>query len=975
MRRNWILLCGLLASLLFMVGCGSQGNKAPKYESVPNDMMGVRIYTLDNGLKLYTSVNKEEPRIQATVAVRVGSKNDPEETTGLSHYLEHLMFKGTSHFGTSDYAHERPYLDTITQLYEQYRALKDPAARKALYKTIDSFSYVASTYAIPNEYDKLMAAIGSEGTNAFTSNDMTCYVEDFPSNQLENWARVQGERFGELVLRGFHTELEAVYEEKNMSLDQDDSRLIDSLLYGVFSPHHYGTQTTLGTQEHLKNPSLLNIQKHFDTYYVPNNMAVCIAGDFDPDSVYAVVNRYFGSLKANDNLPTWAPVSVPAKSEPCVKYVDGLQPEELALGWLMPGARSEENLLADMVSSVLYNGSVGLLDVNVNQPLKALSSYAGHWGLTDYDVMIMIANPLQGQSLDQLRELILAQVDKLRKGEFSDSLLSAIINHDRYYDQRQMEKNRSRAMSMVESFINQTPWEWTANRAERMKKITKQQVVDFANKYLTPNGYTVVYKRQQENKNKIQIEKPAINPIKMNRDSVSQFVRAIQNATPSPIEPKFVDFSTELQQYDLREGVKVLQSKNTVNQLFNVRYRFEFGSMHSRTLAFASNYLNYIGSEKYSLQAFNQKMFALGCEMSLNVDDETTTLEVYGLNENIKEALETVEGYIRTLVPDGAKAKEFVAATLRARADAKASPQAAASYLRSFNAYGPKNPRNTLLSNAELESLDPQVMVDELKNLFDYPHTICYYAPDGVEQAKDILNAVHPAPATPRALPAKLVDFKYLTPTQPEVFHADFPMQQFMVGMYASKGTSFNLGIEPVRRVFNEYFGGSMNSVVFQEIRESRALAYSAWAGFISPSRQQDPYYTNGFIATQADKLATALSTMTGILNEMPVSEHAFSLAKEAVITSLRTNRTSARNRASYYLHLQRLGFDYDINRTIFEKVQNVSIEDLKAFYANNIKGGVYRIALLGDKSQLPTKELTTYGKLQPLSLSALYGY
>lgn len=975
MRRNMIVLCGLLMPLLLLMACGGDGSKAPKYESVPNDMLGVRIYTLDNGLKLYTSVNKEEPRIQATIAVRVGSKNDPEETTGLSHYLEHLMFKGTSKFGTSNYAQERPYLDTITQLYEQYRTIKDPEARKAFYKTIDSFSYVASTYGIPNEYDKLMAAIGSKGTNAFTTNDMTCYVEDFPSNQLENWARIQAERFGELIMRGFHTELEAVYEEKNMSLDEDDSRLIDSLMYGVFAPHHYGTQTTLGTQEHLKNPSLVNIQKHFDTYYVPNNMAVCIAGDFDPDSVYAVVNRHFGGLKPNPNVPAAQPVEIPVKREPRIMYVDGLQPKQLALGWLMPGARTEEGLLAEMVSSIIYNGSVGLLDINVNQPLKALSSYAGHWGLADYDIMMVIANPLQGQSLEQLRNLLLEQVDKLRKGEFSDSLLAAIINHDRYYDQRQMEKNRSRAMSMVESFINQTPWEWTANRAERMKKITKQQVVDFANKYLTPNGYTVVYKRQQENKNKIQIEKPAINPIKMNRDSVSQFVRDIQNATPSPIEPKFVDFTTQLQQYELRQGVKVLQSKNTVNQLFNVTYRFEFGSMHSRTLSCAADYINYLNSEKYTLQEFKQKMFALGCEMDLSVDDDATTLEVYGLNENIKEALATVEEYVRTLVPDTAKAKEFIAATLRARADSKDSPQAAIGYLRAFNAYGPKNPQNTVLSNQELQSLDPQVMVDELKSLFDYPHTVCYYSPDEKAQAEAILNEVHPAPATPRALPAKLVDFKYLTTSTPEVLHVDFQMQQFMVGMYASKGTPFSLEMEPARRVFNEYFGGSMNSVVFQEIRESRALAYSAWAGFINPSRQEDPYYTMGFIATQADKLALALETMTGILNEMPVSEHAFNLAKEAVVTSLRTNRTSPRSIPSYYLYLQRMGFDYDINRTIFEKVPNVSIDDLKAFYANNIKGGIYRVALLGDKSKLPTKALASYGKLQSLSLKELYGY
>jgi predicted Zn-dependent peptidase len=132
---------------MLAVSCGY------RYESVKGDNSATRIYTLDNGLKVYMSVNKEQPRLQTMIAVRVGSKNDPAETTGLAHYFEHLMFKGTDKFGTQNYEAEKPLLDEIERLFEVYRTTTDEAERKAIYAKIDSVSQEASKYAIPNEYD------------------------------------------------------------------------------------------------------------------------------------------------------------------------------------------------------------------------------------------------------------------------------------------------------------------------------------------------------------------------------------------------------------------------------------------------------------------------------------------------------------------------------------------------------------------------------------------------------------------------------------------------------------------------------------------------------------------------------------------------------------------------------------------------------------------------------------------------------
>ena len=298
-----------------MLGMSAQA-KDYKYETVEGDMMQTRIYTLDNGLKVFLSVNQEKPRIQTYIAVRTGSKNDPAETTGLAHYLEHLMFKGTKQFGTSNPEAEAPLLREIEQRYEAYRRLTDLEARKKAYHEIDSVSQVAAQYFIPNEYDKLMSAIGAQGTNAYTSNDVTCYTENIPSNEIENWAKIQSDRFQNMVIRGFHTELEAVYEEYNIGLSSDRRKLFATCSKMLWPTHPYGLQTTIGTQEHLKNPSIVNIKNYFNKWYVPNNVAICMAGDLDPDKTIAIIDKYF---------PLTAPVDA---------AVTGQQAEQVWVGWL-----------------------------------------------------------------------------------------------------------------------------------------------------------------------------------------------------------------------------------------------------------------------------------------------------------------------------------------------------------------------------------------------------------------------------------------------------------------------------------------------------------------------------------------------------------------------------------------------------------------------------------------------------------------
>ena len=598
-----------MLAALFTSGALCASAKDYHYTTVPGDAMQTRIYTLDNGLKVYMSVNKEKPRLQVNIAVKTGSRNDPAETTGLAHYLEHLMFKGTKKFGTIDAAKEKPYLDEITRRYETYRKLTDPAQRKQAYHEIDSISQLAAKYNIPNEYDKLMSSIGSEGTNAYTSNDVTCYVENIPNNEIENWAKVQSDRFQNMVIRGFHTELEAVYEEKNISMASDATKEFAALWNLLTPTHPYGTQTTIGEQEHLKNPSIINIQNYFHRYYVPNNVAIVMAGDFDPDKTIALIDQYFGSWKKSDNLSRPEFEAQPAITAVKDTTVVGKEQENMMLAWLFKGVNDQQNDTLDVISDLLANGKAGLFEVNLEQKMKLASAGAFNYGLHDYTAFIVQALPNKGQKLEDTRALVLGEMDKLRRGEFADELLPAVMANKKLNFYKGLDDNENRASIMVDAFINDQKWEDVAKQLDRQSKLTKKDIIDFANKHLRADNFVCVYKRIGEDKTLKKIEKPAITPIPANREYESDFVKEIKNAKVAPIQPEFLDFKKDLTVTKTSKKLPLLYKQNTQDDLFNLSFRYELGDEDDMRYSYAADYLDYIGTDKKTVSEIKQAFY------------------------------------------------------------------------------------------------------------------------------------------------------------------------------------------------------------------------------------------------------------------------------------------------------------------------------------------------------------------------------
>lgn len=493
------------------------------YYTVTNDPLNVRVYTLSNGLTVMLSVNKTEPRIQTYIATKAGSKNDPSDNTGLAHYLEHMLFKGTDRFGTKDWAKEKEQLDKIDALYEQYNKTTDEAVRKRIYRQIDSVSGVASKFAIANEYDKMLASIGATGTNAFTSLEQTVYVNDIPQNQVDKWLAIEAERFRSPVLRLFHTELEAVYEEKNISLDNDQRKVFEAMMTNLFTRHTYGTQTTIGTVEHLKNPSLVKIRNYFNTYYVPNNMAIVMAGDLDPDRTIELIAEKFSYMQPKP-VPAFTFQPEPVRNAPTVVNVMGPDAENMMIAYRMPGAATREAKYMVLVDYLLANSKAGFIDLNLVKQQKVLSASSSTWTNKDYSIHFLSGKPKQGQTLEDVRDLLLQQLDLIKNGAFDDESLKAIINNFKVDQIRSNESNDGRASAMLDAFIADIPWQNQASFIDDMSKITREELINFAKTYYT-NDYVIVYKRIGEDKSVKKIDKPEITPVDVNREDMSPFVK------------------------------------------------------------------------------------------------------------------------------------------------------------------------------------------------------------------------------------------------------------------------------------------------------------------------------------------------------------------------------------------------------------------------------------------------------------------
>lgn len=944
------------------------------YRYITNDPFGARYYVLPNGLTVITSVNKREPRLQTIIATKAGSKTDPANHTGLAHYLEHMLFKGTDKYGTANWAKEKPLLEMIDGLYEKYNQSKDEAERKKIYRQIDSVSGVAAKFAIANEYDNMMASIGAKGTNAFTWFEETAYINDIPNNRIDQWLKVEAERFRNPVFRIFHTELEAVYEEKNISLDSDDEMVIDSVMGALFRRHNYGLQTTIGTIEHLKNPSLKEIRKYFETYYVPNNMCVILAGDFNPDEAIKKVDAAFGYMKRKP-VPEYVYNKENDIQKPVEISVYGKEAEYVSFAFRFPGASGTDTELLETLEDLLSNGKAGLLDGMVTRR-EVLAADAGSFILKDYSVLYFSGTPKEGQTLEQVKDLILGQIEKLKKGEFDDNLIKAIVNNKKLSDMRSAESNGGRAFNLLDAFVVDRDRAGMLTATDKIGKLTKKDITAYAQKYLSA-APVIVYKRLGENPNVQKVDKPAITAVEVNRDKESPFVKEVLAYKPSDIKITFPDFKKDITRGSAGPN-ELLYVKNNENDIFSLNFVVPIGKKYSPNLRILQKYFGYAGTVKMSAEDYDKELYKIACSVNFYAGDEESYISLTGLNENFDMAYRLFLEKLKNLQTDQTVLNSVKEIILKERADAKKDPEDILGKLFAYGFYDGKNNANNVLTNDELKALP----VNDLKTLMDEmmasAYRIMYYGPYSYAEFEGMVNRNRPLTLTPQPAPAavKFVDLKLRTLTTNEIVTVQYDKVQTDI-VWVCNGADFKTELLPVVSLYNEYFGGGMSSVVFQEIRESKALAYSTYSDYSTPAFKKYPFRFYAYIGCQADKMGDALKAMNGLLQDMPKSESKFTAAKSLLRNSLNSSAIVGSQILFEFLRSEKLGLDVPEAQYVLERIGPLTLTDVVNFQKQYIAGKPRMIIVFGDFSKLEKEALMLKrdSEVKSLGLEEIYGY
>lgn len=936
------------------------------YITVSNDPFRARVYTLDNGLTVFLSRNTDQPRISALIGVKAGSAYEDPDATGLAHYLEHMMFKGTSKIGAINWEAEKVLIDQISDLFEEHRNTDNPAEKRAIYRKIDSLSYIAAGYVATNELDKIYTALGDNMLNAGTSYESTVYMCEIPKNEIEKWAKIESERFSDVVLRLFHTELETVYEEFNMYQDMDGTRADNLLMKMLFPQHPYG-RDIIGLPEHLKNPSMVEINKFIDNFYVPNNMAISLSGDFEFEPVVKLINDYFGKMEKSQVRKPERPVEQPLEKIQKGE-VTGPEEEFLNIAWRIGGSGTADEPVATVISSLLFNRQAGLMDINLNQAQKVKNSSAYASFLKDYGTFSLDGYPRQGQKLEEVEELMLAQLDLIKNGEFEDWMLEAIINNTKLNYMRSLERSFSRAYMMISSFIYETPFKEYVSFIDRLGTVTKDDVVRFANNILTDN-YAVVYKRLGENTGLVKVEKPDITPVNINRDLESEFARNLLAAKSPPIEPVFVKFDEALARENIYEGMNLFYAPNDINGLFSLTYMAEVGKDHNIKLPVAFGYGSLLGTSDMDAEELKKQLFRYGLTLSMSSGERSTSITISGLDENLSKAVSILEKVITDIKPDQDVLDAYIGKLLKEREDNRKNLAAIRSAIENFSLFGTDSPILYQIPESELRELRADDLTGLIKEITRYPIMVSYYGPTSMNDIRNLIIENHKAPGELMPIPER-IERKPVINTKPQVYVVDFDISQANISITANTET-LDISLIPDIQVFNNYF----SPIVFQEIREAKGLAYTATASVQLPAYEGQMIRYRAFMSTQADKLGTALDGMTDLMNRLPGDEKSFRLACDGLMNSIATQRVTNRALFSTWYSYRLQGIDRDIREDTYSRASVTTLPEMESFFTDFITRRNYSYLVVGNRNMLDFKTLNRFGQVKILSLNDIFGY
>jgi zinc protease len=928
------------------------------------DPTSVTEITLDNGLTVYLNEDPNISNVFGAVAIKGGSKRDPDDYTGIAHYFEHIMFKGTEEIGTVDFGNESIYLDSISLMYDQLGEAVGEEARNKILTKINDLSLKASSYAIPNELDKVLEKMGSTGVNAFTSKDAIVYFNYFPGNQIEKWLEVYSHRFEKPVYRLFQSELETVYEEKNMYMDNPFTQVMEIFEAELFEGHPY-SQTVLGKVEHLKNPSLRRMNQYFEKYYVANNMALILVGNFNADEVIPYINEKFGKWRSGKIEPFEAELKAIEKR---VEISKRLTPIKVGLmGFQTVHKGHKDELPLNIANSILSNSSsTGLFDKLTNEnELMAAMVMPMPYVEAGANIVVFIPK-LIGQSLSKAEKLVLGQIEELKAGSFDDALLEAIKTELIVEHEKGLENGKSRGFYILDAFLEGEEWGEILAMTDKIANITRKDIIRVANIYYGSN-YVALHSKSGFPK-KIKLDKPPYKPVEaVNSESTSVKALEIEEIPVIKEKVKFIEKGRDVFNTELNELSHFYYVPNPVNNLFELTLNYGVGTQKNKYLSYSSQLMYLLGTDQRTADEFNLEMQKLGSQFSVSSGRDYTTVRVSGLDKNFHTTLKLVAEKLYNPKGDDTKLKKLIQGAKSELKFENKDPNTVSQALRQFVLYGENSDFLNRLTVKEVKELTSDQLLGEFKTVFDYEVDIHY---SGVLPRKmvseEIVNVfLRKKPGIKSESPTY---FERKTYAEPVVFFInDKKAVQSQIHMLV-EGEINSREERAMATAFNKYFSSDMSSIVFQEIREFRSLAYSAYAHFSNPFYTDKPGYLRGFLSTQADKTTEAIDAMQELYVNIPQLPERTDHVKMALIQELNSNRPTFRNISQSVEYWRKKGYNDDPSRFNLEVYENLHFEQIISVWEKNIAHKPLIFVVVGDEKRIDMEKLKQYGAFTELS-------
>ena len=933
----------------------------------------VKEYKLKNGLTVWLNEDHSQPKVFGAVVVKAGAKDCPD--TGIAHYFEHMMFKGTNKIGTVDYDAEKTLLDSIALKYDELAATEDEAARSQIQKEINELSIRSSDYVIPNEFNRLISKYGGSGLNAATSYDATIYFNTFSPQYMSQWAEINSERLLNPVFRLFQSELETVYEEKNMYGDFIGGPVMDRLLARYFAPHPYA-YPIIGSTKNLKNPRLTEMRKFFEEYYVASNMGLILSGDFDTEAVLPVLEKTFSRIRPGE-APKHDIVALPpfkGKEKMKIKFPVPLV-KAMGMGFRGVPANHEDQVALAVAVNMLNNANgTGFLD-KLMVDRKIMASMAMNESMNEAGILAVAVIPkLMFQTYGGAEKLVWKEINRVKEGDFSDEIFNSLKQEQRRQYASNLENIDSRARIMMSLYSQGKSWEDYLQEVSGIDALTKEDVVRVARKYFSENYLCVTKTTGKYPKDNL--TKPDFSPIvPKNSEASSEYAKQLEQLPVQEVKPRFIDFQKDVETVSLTPLATLYATANPVTDIFTLNLVYQVGTLEQPKLMHLANYLQFLGTDSLSFHEFRTRLQVLGSTISFDATDKQFFMRITGFDKHFKETVQLAGDFIRHVKADDKQIRQVINdAKVTEKAFFESSDNIANALLEKVK-YGEQSRFLTKLSLSEVKKLKGKELLDAFVQVRQTECDLLYCGTLPVAQVREEIEASLPlkeitvAVNAPYHRDAKKYD-------KPTVYFMDMPTaSQSIVYGYAKGEVTDDAWSRHAARLFSVYFGGDMSSLMFQEIREFRSLAYRVSGRYILPPHKLEgkagEFVT--MLSTQSDKTLDALGIMNSLIHEMPEKEERISTVKQSIVNQVNNDFPSFREVPEKVAGFRRNGFDCDPSEALLSGISDMDMKDIIRFYRHNVRLKPVVYIIVGNSRRIDMKQLETYGNVIRLRKKDIY--